>query len=82
MRTEAQDIVVEALKATPAVAATALSLNSWIAIATLTLIVLQVAYLIRKWMREETDWGRKLKRRALRKSKGEDEDDTDMGPLG
>jgi hypothetical protein len=26
--------------------------------------VLQVAYLIRKWWREETEWGRKLKRWA------------------
>jgi hypothetical protein len=38
-----------------------LSLTTAIAI---ILGLLQIAYLIRKWVREETEWGRKLKRWA------------------
>jgi len=64
MRQEIQDIAVEAAKATPGIAATAFTLNNAVALATLIFIVLQVAYLVRKWVREETEWGRKLKRWA------------------
>jgi 4-hydroxybenzoate polyprenyltransferase len=40
-------------------AATAsLTLNQWVAIATGIYVVIQVAYLIRKWYREEKDWAR------------------------
>lgn len=38
-----------------------LSLTTAIAV---VLGVLQIAYLIRKWVREETEWGQKLKRWA------------------
>jgi len=30
------------------------------------LVLLQIAYLLRKWWREETEWGLKLKRWAAR----------------
>lgn len=49
----------EAIKGTPAVAgalASALTLNEWVAIATGVYILVQVAYLLRKWWREEKDW--------------------------
>lgn len=64
MKQEIQDIAVEAAKATPGIAATAFTLNNAVALATLIFIVLQVAYLVRKWVREETEWGRKLRRWA------------------
>lgn len=56
MKTE---VTVEALKGTPAVAgafAAALTLNQWIAIATGVYIVIQAAYLLRKWWREEKEY--------------------------
>jgi 4-hydroxybenzoate polyprenyltransferase len=38
-------------------AATAsLTLNQWVAMATGVYVVVQIAYLIRKWIREERDW--------------------------
>lgn len=51
--------MTEAMKGTPAIAgaaAAALTLNQWIAIATGIYIVVQCAYLIRKWVREEKEW--------------------------
>ncbi len=64
MKQELQDIAVEAAKATPGIVASTFTLNTMVALATLVFIVLQIAYLIRKWVREETEWGRKLKRWA------------------
>lgn len=64
MKQELQDIAVEAAKATPGIAASAFTLNNAVALVTLLFIVLQIAYLVRKWVREETEWGRKLKRWA------------------
>lgn len=64
MKQEFQDIAIEAAKATPGIIASSFTLNTMVALATLVFIVLQIAYLIRKWVREETEWGRKLKRWA------------------
>lgn len=64
MKQEFQDIAVEAAKATPGIVASTFTLNTMVALATLVFIVLQIAYLIRKWIREETEWGRRLKRWA------------------
>ncbi|HTH11158.1 MAG TPA: hypothetical protein VMA55_16435 [Acidovorax sp.] len=64
MKQEFQDIAVEAAKATPGIVASTFTLNTMVALATLVFIVLQIAYLIRKWVREETEWGRRLKRWA------------------
>lgn len=64
MKQETQDILLEAVKAAPGLTMTAITLNHLVAIATIFFIVLQAAYLVRKWMREETEWGRKLKRWA------------------
>ncbi|HVR53755.1 MAG TPA: hypothetical protein VMS38_28780 [Pseudorhodoferax sp.] len=41
-------------------------MDTIIAVATLVFILLQIAYLIRKWVREETEWGRKIRRWAER----------------
>lgn len=67
MKQETQDILYEVAKATPAISMTAITLNQVVAIVTILFIVLQAAYLIRKWMREETEWGRRLKRWAAEK---------------
>lgn len=50
------DLKVQTVKAAPAVVGTVyatLTLNEWVAVATLIYISLQVAYLVRKWIREE-----------------------------
>jgi flagellar biogenesis protein FliO len=67
MKQETQDIIIEAVKAAPAVTMTALTMNDIVAFVTIIFIVLQVAYLVRKWMREETEWGIRLKRWAKEK---------------
>ena len=79
MKQEVQDIAVEAAKAAPGVVATGFTLNNAVALATLCFIVLQIGYLIRKWVREETEWGRKIKRWATRKP--HEDKDTDLGTL-
>lgn len=59
MKTE---FAVEAAKGTPAVAgavASALTLNEWVAIATGVYVIVQVAYLIRKWWREESEYAKR-----------------------
>ena len=85
MKQEHYDIAVEAAKAAPGIAASGITLNHAVAFATFVFIVLQIAYLIRKWVREETEWGRKLKRWAEpRRGGGPGHgpgSDTDMGPL-
>lgn len=67
MKQETQDILVEAAKATPGVVASTFTLNTAVALATLIFIVLQIAYLVRKWVREETEWGVRLKQWAKEK---------------
>ena len=47
---------IEAAKAAPAVAgaaASSMTLNEWVAVATGIYIAIQAAYLLRKWWREE-----------------------------
>lgn len=51
---------IEAAKAAPAVAgaaASTMTLNEWVAVATGIYIAIQAAYLVRKWWREERDRG-------------------------
>lgn len=67
IKQETQDILIEAAKATPGITMTAITLNGAVAVVTIIFIILQVAYLVRKWMREETEWGYKLKRWASNK---------------
>lgn len=64
MKQETQDILVEVAKAAPGLTMTAITLNHVVAVCTILFIILQAAYLIRKWVREETEWGRRLKRWA------------------
>lgn len=66
MKQEVQDIAVEAVKASPGVVAAGFTLSTAVTVATLLFILLQIAYLIRKWIREESEWGRKIKRWAER----------------
>lgn len=67
MKQETQDILIEGAKAAPGVIASTFTLNTAVAVATLVFIILQIAYLIRKWVREETEWGVRLKRWAKEK---------------
>ncbi len=67
MNQEARDIAIEVIKASPGIAMTGFTLDKAVALATLIFIVIQVAYLIRKWWREETEWGRSIKRWAERR---------------
>jgi flagellar biogenesis protein FliO len=64
MKQEAHDIALEAVKAAPAVTMTAVTMSDVVAFVTVIYIVIQVLYLVRKWMREETEWGVRLKRWA------------------
>jgi hypothetical protein len=61
VKQEIRDMAVQAAVAAPTTGwalLTQISLAEWIAI---SLGVLQAAYLVRKWWREETEWGLKLK---------------------
>ena len=62
MKPETQDSVVEAVKVAPGLAMTGITLDKMGAAATLCCLILQVLYLLRKGWREETEWGRRLKR--------------------
>lgn len=49
-------VAVQAAKGAPAVAGalfSAVTLNQWVALATLVYIIVQLLYLVRKWWREE-----------------------------
>lgn len=62
MKQEIKDIAVQALVSSPTSSyalVSKLSVAEWIAIA---MFVLQALYLLRKWWREETEWGIRLKR--------------------
>lgn len=64
MRQETRDIAVQTVVSAPTslyAIASGLSVAEWVAI---LLGVLQALYLLRKWWREETEWGIKLKRWA------------------
>jgi len=61
---------VEVAKGTPAIVgatAAAMTLNHWIAVATGIYILVQVAYLLRKWYREEKDWSAGKRKKAAPK---------------
>ena len=48
-----KETLTEALKATPPVAVSAMTMNEWVAVATVAYIIMQALYLLRKWWREE-----------------------------
>jgi len=65
MKQELKDIAVElAVRTAPASGIAWYSQISWTGFLTGVLVVLQIAYLMRKWWREETEWGQRLKRWA------------------
>lgn len=67
MKQEIKDIAVElAVRTTPATAVAWYSQISFTAVLTGVLLVLQIAYLVRKWWREESEWGQKIKEWAAR----------------
>lgn len=62
MKQELKDIAVQAVVSSPTSSialVSKLTVAEWIAIA---MFVLQALYLARKWWREETEWGMRLKR--------------------
>ena len=67
MKPEIKDIVVElTTKTAPAGGLTFVSAHwwatvNWTGVLTGILIVLQILYVLRKWWREETAWGRKMR---------------------
>ena len=64
MNDEPHAVTVQAAKGAPAVAGalfSAMTLNQWVALATLVYIIVQLLYLIRKWWREEVDRRRSQK---------------------
>ncbi|VTU34085.1 hypothetical protein [Variovorax sp. RA8] len=65
MKQEIKDIAVElAVRTAPASGIAWYSQISWTAFLTGVLVVLQIGYLVRKWWREETEWGLRIKRWA------------------
>lgn len=64
MKQEIKDIAIQAVVSSPTsgyAILSSLTVAEWVAI---TLGVLQLVYLVRKWWREETEWGLKIKRWA------------------
>lgn len=64
MNSEQNAVAVQAAKGAPAVAGalfSAVTLNQWVALATLVYIIVQLLYLVRKWWREEVDRWRSQK---------------------
>lgn len=59
---ELHDVGVELLKLAPPATVAGLTLNDWVMLATLLYVILQALYLARKWMREESEWGMKIRR--------------------
>lgn len=50
-----QEIITQAAKAVPAIAGTtvaSLTLNEWVAVATFIYVVIQIAFLIWRWVKE------------------------------
>lgn len=67
MKQEVKDIALELLTKTAPAGGMAIWANvSFTAILTAILVCLQILYLVRKWWREETEWGLKLRRWAER----------------
>jgi len=67
MKQQTQDIAIETAKGAPAVAgavAASMTLNEWVAVATGIYILVQIAYLVRKWWREEHEPVRRQRRRS------------------
>ena len=64
MTQEAHDIAVEAARAAPAAAgavASFITASEILTYLTIGYTLLLVVYLVRKWIREETEWGKKMK---------------------
>lgn len=67
MKQEVKDIAVElATKTAPAGGLVWISQVNWTGVLAGALVVLQILYLLRKWWREESEWGLKMRRWAQR----------------
>lgn len=75
VKQELKDMAVQAAVAAPGATwafFSKVTLGEWIA---LGLGVLQMLYLLRKWWREETEWGLRMKRWLQRKTRPAELDD-------
>lgn len=76
MQNETHDIIIEAAKGAPAVAgavASAMTLNQWVMVSTAVYIVIQAAYLVRKWWREEIDRDYEKARQRIEDAREDDD---------
>lgn len=63
MKQEIRDIAWQLVTGTaPAAGISWWSQIHWTSVLAGLFLVLQICYLIRKWVREETEWGRRIKR--------------------
>ncbi len=62
MPQEVKDILLNVLYNAPTTFAAWLAGINWATTIAIVLGLLQVCYLIRKWIREETEWGMRMKR--------------------
>ncbi|RQO57025.1 hypothetical protein DBV14_09455 [Variovorax sp. KBW07] len=68
MKQEIKDIATElVVRTAPAGGIAWYSDISWTGFLTGVLVVLQIMYLVRKWWREESEWGQRIKEWAERK---------------
>lgn len=62
MKQEIKDIATElAFRTAPAGGAAWYAQLEWTTVLTMVLVVLQILYLLRKWWREESEWGQRIK---------------------
>ena len=76
MQSEKHDLVIEALKGSPAVAgaiASTMTMNEMVMSGTVIYIVIQALYLIRKWCREEIDRDYKKARQLIEDTRADDD---------
>ena len=76
MQSEKHDLVIEALKGSPAVAgaiASAMTMNEMVMLGTVIYIVIQAMYLIRKWWREEIDRDYEKARQLIEDTRADDD---------
>lgn len=66
MKQEIKDIAVQAAVSTPTTGWAWLTGLTVAEVVAVVLGVVQMLYLLRKWWREETEWGRKLRQWAAR----------------
>lgn len=76
MNSMKEEVISQALRGVPAVGggvAYQLTLNGWVAIATLAYIALQTLFLLRQWHMKEVDRAERIRRERVGLAAGEDD---------